>query len=100
VILTDVLGAALIVLSIANASVQFIRLRSRHVSVRQVVSAPKGMPVRTALPFVAFGVLLLISSPVGKWLLAGVMAAILAWEGSVWLTAWVGHAHHRRTSRA
>jgi hypothetical protein len=93
-ILTDVLGWVLILVSAINAVLQFTRLGTRRSSrVSQVISAPAGTLVRIALLSVGVGVWLLISG----WATVGVMAAIIVWILAVWLAAWI---RRLRLSRA
>jgi hypothetical protein len=93
-ILSDVLGSVLIVVSATLAVVAFRTLGTRRSSrVSQVISARAGTWVRLALCFVAFGVERLI----GGWAVVGVMGAIIVWELVVWLAAWI---RRLRLSRA
>ena len=85
-----VVGVALIVVSGMNAIQQVVMLarRYRGAGAWQLVSLPAAGSFRVALLLIAQGVLVLeTGNSAGQWTVIGLMAAILAWHGGIWLRA-------------
>jgi predicted pyridoxine 5'-phosphate oxidase superfamily flavin-nucleotide-binding protein len=122
--ITEVIGFACFAVCATLAVLQYRRLRTAFIHVvtirrhqgdvsvsvasrvrasrlRQVATAPSGIFVRTALASAATGLLLAARAwPVVTVAVVVVQAALVAWQPTLWITAWARRARHARASSA